>query len=164
MAKTASVNQLQPGEEDRFRALRLRSLRDAPDAFGTTLEVAAGWPVASWTRQLRTMPTFVAVRSGEDIGIVRGALDPDNPEQVWLISMWVAPTARDTGAGAALVAAVQDWARDTPASRLVLEVGAHNHPAQRLYQRMGFQDTGGRRRLPPPRDHIEECEMAYPLH
>jgi hypothetical protein len=40
---------------------------------------------------------------------------------------------------------------------------AHLSWAQRLYQRMGFQDTGGRRRLPPPRDHIEECEMALSL-
>ena len=163
MTETASVALLRPGDEARLRAIRLRALGDAPDAFGTTLEVASGWPAASWTRQLRTLPTFVAVLDGNDIGIVRGARDPDHPDQVWLISMWVSPAARGSGIGAALVAAVQDWARGTDASRLVLEVGAHNQPAQRLYLRMGFQDTGRRRRLPPPREHIEECEMAYPL-
>ena len=163
MMEATAVTRLRSGEEDRLRAIRLHALGDAPDAFGTTLAVASGWPLSSWTHQLRTLPTFVAVLGGEDIGMVRGAVDPDAPSQVWLISMWVAPAARGTGTGSALVTAVQDWARGTDAVRLVLEVGGHNHRAQRLYQRMGFQDTGGRRRLPPPRDHIEECEMALPL-
>ncbi|SVE39402.1 uncharacterized protein METZ01_LOCUS492256, partial [marine metagenome] len=56
------------------------------------------------------------------------------------------------------------WAQTTDAEELLLEVGEHNAHASSLYTRMGFQWTGRRRTLPPPRSHIEEVEMAYRLH
>lgn len=157
------VVQIHVGQEERLRQIRLRSLLDAPDAFGSTYEEVQARPPESWTAQLRDLPTFIAVRDGEDIGIVRGCPDDTDPSRVWLISMWVAPTARGQGASTALVQTLIDWALQTNANELVLEVGSYNERARALYERMGFRETGKRRHMPPPRDHIVECEMVFSL-
>ena len=56
--------------------------------------------------------------------------------------MWVAPEARGQGVGAALVAAVEGWARGKGYVRMGLGVTSTNEPAIRLYTRMGFIDLG----------------------
>ena len=147
-------------EGPRLRALRLRALREAPDAFCATLEETAARPPESWTRQLRELATFVAVLEGDDVGLVRGGPDGDRPGVAWLLSMWVAPEARGRGVGDALVQAQVAWAREAGFPTLCLEVGAHNGPAMRLYERHGFRRTGRTRRLDPPRQHLLEVEMA----
>ncbi len=56
--------------------------------------------------------------------------------------MWVSPAARGRGAGDALVAAVERWARQTGASVLRLAVTQGNDNAAALYLRNGFRHTG----------------------
>jgi GNAT superfamily N-acetyltransferase len=139
-----------------LRSIRLRALRDAPDAFSTTLEDAAAWPAESWSQQLLELRTFVAVSDGLDVGVVRCARGGTSAETGWLISMWVAPEVRRKGVGGALVDAVIDWARSSDVNRLLLEVADNNRPAIALYSRRGFKPNGGAGTLPPPREHIRE--------
>ena len=73
-----------------------------------------------------------------------------------LISMWVAPEARRTGVGAALVDAVIDWARAQGFPRLGLEVVDGNAAARALYARKGFEPVGESLPCPPPREHLRE--------
>ena len=47
-----AVEQLLAREIERLRAIRLRALREAPDAFGTTLEEAEARPPEDWEGQL----------------------------------------------------------------------------------------------------------------
>jgi hypothetical protein len=47
------IERLFVGGEDRLRRIRLRALRDAPDAF----ESASRWPLESWRQQLETLTT-----------------------------------------------------------------------------------------------------------
>ncbi|QDU61457.1 putative acetyltransferase [Planctomycetes bacterium Pan216] len=56
---------------------------------------------------------------------------------------FVAPAARGKGVGAALLGHVEAAARAMGCCRLTLEVRADNHPAKRLYQRVGFDPTSG---------------------
>ena len=151
-----SIVRLTSDEGPRLRAIRLRALRDAPEAFASTAEETAARPPESWTEQLETLPTFVAVDAGNDVGMVRGALDPDDGDLVWLLSMWVDPAARGAGWGTALIEALVEWAGSTGRPRLALDVGDENAPAIALYARTGFTPTGERGSLPPPREHITE--------
>ena len=147
----------------RLRAIRLRALAEAPDAFASTHGQAAALPPDSWAAQLREMPTFVAVVAGEDVGIVRGARDDSRADAAWLISMWVAPEVRGQGVGEALIDAVVEWARATGARRLLLDVGDHNQPAIALYARIGFEPNGTTGSLPAPRSHIREHQRELRL-
>lgn len=169
------IDEVQTGEGQRLRAIRLRSLRDAPDAFGGTYAESAARSPDDWERQVEEMPTFVAVMGAgasaeleagaeADVGIVRGAtFDGDEDDALYLISMWVAPEARGQGVGEALIAALAERARELGYARMLLDVGDENAAAQRLYARMGFVPTGRAGTLPPPRDHVTEHQMELRL-
>jgi hypothetical protein len=56
--------QLKSHEVSRLRSVRLRALRDAPDAFGTTFAEARARTEDDWEKQLAELTTFVAVEAG----------------------------------------------------------------------------------------------------
>jgi putative acetyltransferase len=57
-------------------------------------------------------------------------------------SMFVDPTARGQGVGAALIRTLEDRARATGLAILRLETGDNLDAAHRLYRRHGFTETG----------------------
>lgn len=157
------IQQLSPDEGERLRAIRLTALQDAPQAFDSTFQQMVTLSPESWLKQLRILPTFVAVVDGVDSGMVRGAPNSDDDGSAYLISLWVAPQARGLGVGEALIDAVIVWARAEGYSQLLLDAGIENRPAVALYTRKGFKPTGKMGHLPPPRDHVKEQEMALEL-
>lgn len=164
------IRRLAPDEGTRLRDIRLRALRDAPDAFASTYEETAAREAASWRRQLLELATWVAVVGGEDVGVVRagpheGRAGPHESRagDAILLSMWVAPAHRGRGVGEALIATAVEWARAEGFDRLVLEVVDSNAPALALYERLGFAPTGRTSAFPPPRAHVREHERALPL-
>ena len=158
-----NIERLVAGDGERLRAIRLRALRNDPDAFGTTVEEAAALPPESWDRQLEQRATFVATAGGDDLGLVRGAPHEYLRDAGYLVSMWVASEARRQGIGSALVDAVVQWARTRGWSRLLLDVAEGNAPAIALYTRKGFVPSGEVGTLPPPRDHVREIQMVLEL-
>ncbi|MEO7191916.1 MAG: GNAT family N-acetyltransferase [Vicinamibacterales bacterium] len=162
-ALPTKIERLGVGDGERLRAIRLRALREAPDAFGTTLEEATAQPSEDWECQLDQLATFVAVASGDDLGLVRGSADDQVPDAGYLISMWVAPEARRHGIGSVLVDAVVNWARTQGMKRLLLDVGETNKPAIALYSAQGFVPSGEVGTLPPPRDHVCEIQLVLEL-
>src|SRR5437868_3226980 len=158
------LERLTSEEGPRFRAIRLRALTDAPDAFGSTLEEALRRTADVWAKQVSELPTIVAVSDGRDVGVVRCERDQTHNETAWLISMWVAPEARRHGVGGALVDAVIDWARSNGVQRLLLDVADHNAPAIALYAAKGFTPNGEVSTLPPPREHIREHQRELRLY
>ncbi|MEQ8786789.1 MAG: GNAT family N-acetyltransferase [Pirellulaceae bacterium] len=157
------IEKLSAGEQERLRAIRLRSLQDAPDAFSTTLAEAASRGAEDWRRQLAELATFVATIEGEDVGIVRAAPHDELDDVGYLISMWVARRARRRGVACGLIDALVHWARDQRWKRLLLDVGEQNAPAIALYRRMGFTPNGVVSTLPPPRQQVREVQMVLVL-
>ena len=157
------IERLTAKDGDRLRAIRLRSLRDVPDAFAATYDEAVALAPEVWTRQLERLATFVASAGGADVGLVRGALHDQSPDVAYLISMWVAPEARRQGIGSALVEAIVQWARAQGLRQVLLDVSEANVPAMAFYTRKGFVPTGKVGALPPPRDHIRDIQLALSL-
>ena len=150
-----------------YRELRLRSLADAPDAFGSTLAHEAGRTDAEWSSRLAAgvdspsdLP-LVALFSGKPIGLAWGRIESD-PDVATLYQMWVAPAHRGRGAGRMLVEAIIDWARARNARYLTLAVTCGNSPARHLYERSGFQPIGEPRPLRPGSELLSE-PMALAL-
>ena len=138
------MRRITPDEWDLLRELRLRSLSDAPDAFGQRYDVAASEPVGEWQAAARASAAgdrrawFICrADDGTPVGLVQARRRP--PSDCLLFSMWVAPEARRTGAGRALVDAVRDWARGWGADKVVLWVFGANEGAMRFYERISFQ-------------------------
>jgi GNAT superfamily N-acetyltransferase len=147
------IRRIRADEGLALRGIRLRALADAPDAFGSTLAGALGYPEQEWHDRAERCATgdqvmFFAEEAGRLIGMARGSFEPEMPVTVELTSMWVEPEARGRGVARSLVEAIADWARSQGATRLQLWVTESNTPATALYRRFGFAPTGERQPLP----------------
>jgi RimJ/RimL family protein N-acetyltransferase len=143
------IERITPAQWKLLRELRLAALVDSPDAFGQSYEDALRQPESDWRQTAEAASRgdrrawFIGRdEAGQAVGIVQARRRP--PDDCLLFSMWVAPAARRSGAGRALVQAVDDWGRTWGATRVVLWVIAGNEPAMRFYDRIGFhvQRTG----------------------
>lgn len=106
----------------------------------TPAALAATTPPAARIRaRLREGPTWVAVEAGAIVGTVSAA---PRGASVYVRSMAVLPAARGHGAGAALLAAVESFARGLGATSLFLSTTPFLTQAIRLYERHGFGATG----------------------
>jgi len=144
------------GEDDwaLFREIRLRSLLDSPEAFGSTYGVESSqterawrdWVAGRWRGGVSVV--FVGYADdGTPVGTATGAEYEAEPGIGHLYAMWVAPDARGAGVGRALLDAVADWARARGCDRLILTVTESNGTARRFYAARGFVDTGEREAL-----------------
>jgi GNAT superfamily N-acetyltransferase len=136
-----------------YRALRLRSLADAPKAFGSSYAAEEAWAHALWMARLtaaevsgRDCPLVAeATDAGADgvmLGLLWAKCDADDAGIVNLFQMWVAPEARGRGVAAALLDEAVTWARSIQARIVQLGVVRSNVPAIQLYVRKGFRDVG----------------------
>ena len=157
------------GEEDwaAFREIRLRSLLDSPDAFGSTYGEESARGERAWRDWAggRWRGGAAAVFVGRDadraiVGTATGAAFDVEPGVAHLSAMWVAPDARGAGVGRALLDAVAGWARDGGPPRLVLSVTDSNDVARRFYEACGFAATGERR---PLRDGADVMTSIYAI-
>jgi GNAT superfamily N-acetyltransferase len=146
------IRRITPNDGPVLRDLRVRSLSDAPDAFGQTVEEAAGQPDSEWVALARAAAQgerrawFLAelqdagTRPEEGpsvVGLVLGRRRP--PDTLLIFSMWVDPSVRRGGVGRALIDRAESWAAGWGARRSVLWVFAANEPAIRFYLRLGFR-------------------------
>lgn len=149
MAPSPSVRRFAPHEWRAYRDLRLRSLAESPDAFGSTLAAERDRPDAEWATRLAPSETdmpLIAEVDEEPTGLAWGRIEASARETAHLYQMWVAPAHRGRGVGWMLVDGVIQWARAAGVYSLRLCVTCGDTPATRLYARAGFIPTG----LPAP--------------
>src|SRR5262249_43363952 len=123
------------------RAVRLRALADAPNAFGSSYDREAAFSDDAWIDRVgeTANATFVCEHDGDACGIVTLVREGDNG---LLVGMWVAPECRGDGAGDSLIAALLAWTEAHAISSVRLSVVETNERAQRLYARHGFRRVG----------------------
>jgi GNAT superfamily N-acetyltransferase len=139
------VRQVSEGDWELWRALRLNALEEAPYAFGSSHAEALARDEAwwrSWWTADEPGTRFIVEVDGEPAGMCAIGYFPGAGGRASLISMWVAPQARGTGAGAALVEAAEQWTRAAGHGELLLGVVEDNLPAKRLYESLGYAPTG----------------------
>jgi len=132
-----------------MRDVRLAALAEAPSAFGSTYAREADFTEERWRGRISERSvTFFAHEKTADAapaGLAGVYVEDSDAE---LVSMWVRPSARGLGVGAALVEAAAAWAKTRDFGALFLWVTESNAPAVRLYERLGFTPTGERQPLP----------------
>lgn len=150
---------------ERVRAVRLRALLDAPDAFGRLHSEEVDREPAMWRGRLADdrSDTFLASLNGEDVGIVSVAEHGAKKDAAGLFSMWVAPEVRGSEAASMLIERAVDWARSRGYGQIFLDVADENARAIAFYARHGFEPTGATGTLPEPRTHVTEHERVLEL-
>lgn len=134
-----------------LQAIRLRALRQDPEASASSLERELGFKESHWRMRLRGSPWLVARVDGEPVGVLSVISEPGAPaNERHLMAAWVAPEHRDAGVEDELIGAAEDRARADGATRMSLWIVDGDDAAQHLYARLGYGPSGVR--MPAPRD------------
>lgn len=138
------VRRIRADEGKLLRDIRLRALREAPDAFASTVALEAGRDDTWWVDAARaransvTSATFVAEVADVCVGLVGGFRESTEVSHITLASLWVDPGARGRGIARLLIAAVVEWAVAVQATAVELWVRTSNVAAGALYETTGF--------------------------
>jgi ribosomal protein S18 acetylase RimI-like enzyme len=161
-AGMAQVQRAGVADLEVVRALRLRALIDAPQAFGSTYEREVAFTRDVWAARLvtRSNAHFIAA-DDRPVGMVAIVHDDGSSGDAWLVGMWVDPDARGSGVSDELVAAALEWADTEGFAAVRLHVTEGNERAERLYARHGFCRTG--EKFVRDRDGAMEIEMRREL-
>ncbi len=146
-APVVRIRRIAPDDGLTLRELRLRSIADAPNAFGQPLEEARGRPEKEWHRSARqsshgdSRTWLLAEQDAHAIGLVQGR--KRRPSTLLLFSMWVDPSARRLGVGRALIESLEAWGRGWDATETILWVYGANDEAIRFYRDLWFEVIRG---------------------
>ncbi|HVE52947.1 MAG TPA: GNAT family N-acetyltransferase [Ramlibacter sp.] len=138
------IRMLGPADATLYRALRLRALREHPDAFTSSYEDDRDQPVEAAAQRLAAHAFWGAYQSAELYGFV--GLEREyrikNRHKATVVGMYVAPEVGGQGVGRKLLEALIAHARLNGLESLVLTVTEGNAHAQRLYAAAGFRSFG----------------------
>lgn len=140
------IRVLTPADASDYRALRLRMLREHPDAFTSSYEEESQHPLP--VTEARLASPRVTFWGAFIDGTLRGMVGLDrearakNRHKATVVGMYVAPEAAGLGLGRALLQALVAQARAEPLTLLVLTVTEGNAKPQRLYEDCGFRSFG----------------------
>lgn len=154
---STEIRKLDAGDVQAYRALRLRAVREHPEAFLASYEEEAARTEAEDRQRLMEKAErdddFVlgAFEQGELVGMVGVArLSPHRAKgrhRALLWGMYVAPQARRRRWGEQLMNAALDTVSRAEGIELVqLAVGSENPSARALYERLGFEAFGVEKR------------------
>jgi RimJ/RimL family protein N-acetyltransferase len=124
-----------------FRTIRLRALKEHPEAFGSSYESEAALSPQEMGKWLDGS-IFGAYDEGHLIGIIsiRQSNSQKTKHRANIGAMYVASEARGKGTGQALMDVALDKARSfVEVEDVVLAVTVGNDAARRLYLRSGFK-------------------------
>ncbi len=145
------IRPLTEADAEAWRELRLRMLREHPDAFGSSYEENVVRPLESFAQRLREAHNppdrFIlgAFEEGKLVGSAglqreEGAKDRHKAD---IFSVYVAPELRGRGIARALLTELIARAKAAPGlEQLQLAVTTHNAAALSLYAALGFQTYG----------------------
>jgi ribosomal protein S18 acetylase RimI-like enzyme len=141
------IRQLTARDAPSFQAIRLRSLRESPEAFGSSYDEEVSRPLTAVAERLEAARTptgkvvFGAFTNGSLVGVVGCAQESRAKARhkavIW--GMYVAPEARGQGVGRSLLDRAVEEARAWPnVERIVLTTVERAAAARALYASAGF--------------------------
>lgn len=146
VTNAVAIRRLTPADAPAYRALRLRSLREHPEAFTSSFEEDTLAPLEVAQKRLSSPERkFWGAFDGDTLFGTIG-LDAEtrakNRHKATVVGMYVAAEHAGRGAGRALLEALVHEARASGLELLVLTVTEGNRGAAQLYERAGFRSFG----------------------
>jgi ribosomal protein S18 acetylase RimI-like enzyme len=130
-------------DAEKYRDIRLESLRCRPEAFGSSFAAESANPVGWFADRLSRSFVLGAFRSAELVGTAALIIQAGDKRahKGSLVGMYVRPDTRRAGVGRRLVEAIIDLARQH-VELIQLSMVKENEIARRLYAGLGFVQYG----------------------
>ena len=141
-----TVRAVAPERWQEYRDLRLAALTLDPDAFASPLAREAEFLPDEWRERCSNPDSFIGYLEGLPVALA--ALLPGDGPRRELVGVWTAPTARGHGVAEAVCSAAIEAAGRSGAATVALLVVEAAGSARRLYQRLGFVETGHTESMP----------------
>ena len=138
-----------------YRAIRLASLQEAPQAFLASYADEADQPEPYWRGRLRHATRLLAESDGTPLGVASLEMTRETADAVDFCDLWVTPAARNTGVASRIVQAAIDQAMRNGCTRLYYWVSTENGRAIGFAVNAGFRVTSQRRAA-----HVENVEFG----
>jgi ribosomal protein S18 acetylase RimI-like enzyme len=140
------IRRLKIDDAAAYRALRLRSFRDHPEAFTTSYEELERQSLEDSAKRMaaphhKFWGAFEGARLCGHVGLERETRAKCR-HKAKLVGMYVEPECAGRGIGAALVESLLAEARADGLELIVLTVTDGNAKAAQLYERCGFRSFG----------------------
>lgn len=133
------VRRLGPADWKKLRVLRLRALRDSPEAFLGDVEREETYSGNYWQSKCTQEYWFVAEVGEIATGFANLARAVNKAEPMHIESMWVDPECRGTGVGRAIVQRLEAEVKYLGESEIRLWVFEENADGRSFFQRLGYQ-------------------------
>ncbi|WP_299495110.1 GNAT family N-acetyltransferase [uncultured Shewanella sp.] len=136
-----------------YRELRLLSLQDSPDSFGSTYEQEVTFSKEEWLSRLdrdnqsKYALPLIAELNGIAIGLAWGVLHRSSDKTAHIYQMWISPSVRGQGVGRLLLKKIITWAKEFDLDYVSLAVTTNNMAAVNLYKTTGFEPYGALKSL-----------------
>ena len=136
-------HELVPDEWERLRDIRLRSLKENPEAFGARLEIVSAFTESQWRDEFSKLTHLVATTNQVDISTMTiEILEGDFGATCWIGSCWSDPIFRGIGALRAMFEYLDQHADTRGWSKQGLGVWIDNDSAITAYEKLGFVAMG----------------------
>ncbi|HKT99818.1 MAG TPA: GNAT family N-acetyltransferase [Paraburkholderia sp.] len=148
MSPSLTVRRIAADQGAVLRELRTASLRDAPYAFGDSLEDALSADAAVFDAAAarhadsHTATSFILYTEGHPAGLIGANFESAPARRAFVFALWVAPAVRHLRGGELLVNAAIEWLVSEGAAQAYAWVTDNNITAMRFYERLGFVATG----------------------
>lgn len=164
------VRVLNPDEWPAYKDVRVRALRESPEAFVASAEEEEAFGDDRWQERMERSRRILALDADEVVGVVSvGTGHRTNiPGAGELFGLWVAPARRGSGVARRLLEKAAKVGREVGLRQLVYWVGTDNGRAVAFASSFGFRPTDDRRPMrirgvDEEDADSEEMMMVYPL-
>jgi ribosomal protein S18 acetylase RimI-like enzyme len=148
MSSSLTVRRIAADQGETYRELRTASLREAPYAFGETLEEALSADAATFDATAAryaasaVSTSFILYTEGHPAGLVCAYFEETPERHAFVCELWVAPAVRHLRGGELLVNSASEWLAENGAHEVYAWVADANRNAMRFYERLGFGPAG----------------------
>ncbi|WGS50767.1 GNAT family N-acetyltransferase [Paraburkholderia sp. D15] len=167
MSPSLTVRRITADQGAVFRELRTASLREAPYAFGATLEDALSVDAASYDATAADhavsmrVATFILYTEGHPAGLIEAHFDDTAARRAFVCELWVAPAVRHLRGGELLVDTAGSWLANEGATEIYAWLADANRNAIRFYEALGFGPTGEHRRVQRAPEQAESLLVRH---
>ncbi len=143
IAENIEITNLKPEEWQDYKKLRLESLQNEPQAFGSSYEDNLQKPDEYWKMRLENVFAkkdflLFAKKNGVLVGMVGAMIDDSHLSNAAVISMYVKKEARGKGVAKKLIVDLLNQLRLNGIQKVELAVNKEQTAAVLLYKKLGF--------------------------